>query len=480
MVAAPVALSALLCALALFAWLGVTARGRDVEVGHELDDYLTARDSQGALTLGMSFFASGLGAWILFTPPEIGAFVGMDGVVGYALAAAAPFAAIAVVGPPLRRALPRGRSLSEFARARFGPGFHLAVTAVSVLYMLTFLAAELTAVGALGERLTGLSGDAVAVLVAAATLAYTTVAGLRASLRTDTWQGWLILALLAAGALAALRGLPDAGDAWGNSGLLGLDRLGVEVALTLLIAVTAANLFHQGYWQRVWAARDDGALRRGGLLGAAFTLPVMLLVGAMGVVAAGTGADLGTPAAPFFTLLSGLGDVVGLLLFLLGVALVASSVDTLQVGLSALWASELPRATLNRARLLTALAMVPVTVVALLGTSVLRIFLVADLLATAAVVPLLAGFWRRATPTGAILGVVAGLVGAVVPHGPSGATFPDGVPTLAPFAWSLAASAATALAASLLTRAGQSSGRGTRSKVPERLPPASSSRIEPT
>ena len=448
MVDAAVALPVLLLALGLFAWLGVTAR----EGRQDLDDYLTARGSQSALTLGVSFLASGMGAWILFAPPEIGAFVGVDGVAGYALAAGAPFAAIALVGPMLRRALPHGRSLSEFAQARFGHGFHLAVTAISVLYMLTFLTAELTAVGALAEILTGLDGGPVLVLVAAATLAYTTVGGLRASLRTDTWQGWLILALLAAGAAAAVGGLRDARSAWSGSGLLGVDRAGVQVALTLLIAVTAANLFHQGYWQRVWAARDDRALRRGGLLGAALTVPVMLLVGGMGVLAMGTGADLGSPPAPFFALLSGLAPVVGVVVFVLGVALVASSVDTLQVGLSALSAAELPHATMGRARLLTALAMVPVTAVALTGLSVLRIFLVADLLATAAVVPALIGLWRRATTAGALAGVAAGLAAAVIPEGLSGATFPTGVPTLAPFAWALLASAVVTVAVSLLTR----------------------------
>lgn len=446
MVAAAVALPVLLLALGLFAWLGVTARDRR----RDLDDYVTARGSQSGLTLGVSFLASGLGAWILFAPPEVGAFVGLDGVLGYALAGGAPFAAIALLGPPLRRALPAGRSLSEFAQLRFGRGFHLAVTAVSVLYMLTFLTAELTAVGAVTGILTALNGDVAVVLVAVVTLAYTTAGGLRASLRTDTWQGWLILGLLAAGTAAAIAGLGEA--TWTGSELLAVDRVGVEAAVTLLIAVTAANLFHQGYWQRVWAARDDAALRRGGLLGAALTVPALLLVGGMGLLAAGMGRDLGAPPAPLFALLSGLGPVVGVVVFVLAAALVASSVDTLQVGLSALSASQWRAATMTRARVLTAVAMVPATVVALSGFSVLRIFLTADLLATAAVVPALIGLWPRATTTGAVAGLVAGLVGAVVPHGVVGATFPGGLPTLAPFAWALCASALVTVAASLLTR----------------------------
>jgi len=468
MVAASVAVPVLLAALALFAWLGVTAR-RPAE---GIDDFVTARNSQSALTLGISFLASGMGAWILFAPPEIGAFVGLDGVWGYALAAGAPFAALALCGPPLRRALPEGHSLSEFARVRFGAGFHLAVTAISVLYMLTFVAAELTAVGAVAGILTGASSDLVVLLVAAVTLAYTTVGGLRASLRTDTWQGWLVLALLGAAAAALLGGTHEPARAWRESGLVGIDRAGVEVALTLLIAVTAANLFHQGYWQRVWAARDDAALRRGGWLGAALTVPVMLVAGALGIVAAGAGLDLGAPAAPFFALLHGLGPSVGLVVFVLAVALVASSVDTLQVGLSALAVSERPRTTLTQARIVTAVLMVPATLVGLAGTDVLRIFLVADLLATAAVAPALLGLWRGATPAGALAGLAAGLLGAVAPGvlaagslwaGLVASTFPDNVPTLAPFAWSLAASVAVTVVVSL-TNPARGAGRGRTSR----------------
>ena len=58
-------LAALLAALIVFTWIGLRARQR----GSSLDDYLTARGSQGGASLGLSFVASGLGAWILFAPP---------------------------------------------------------------------------------------------------------------------------------------------------------------------------------------------------------------------------------------------------------------------------------------------------------------------------------------------------------------------------------------------------------------------------
>ena len=53
-------LAALCAVLIAFTWIGLRAR----TAGGDLDDYLTARNSQGASALGLSFLASGLGAWI--------------------------------------------------------------------------------------------------------------------------------------------------------------------------------------------------------------------------------------------------------------------------------------------------------------------------------------------------------------------------------------------------------------------------------
>jgi len=58
-------LAAIAAAMILFAWLGLRARLAD----GGLDDYVTARNSQGATALGLSFLASGMGGWILFAPP---------------------------------------------------------------------------------------------------------------------------------------------------------------------------------------------------------------------------------------------------------------------------------------------------------------------------------------------------------------------------------------------------------------------------
>lgn len=441
-------IAALAASLLFFIWIAL----RDRTAVASLDDFLTARGSQGARTLGLSFLASGLGGWILFVPPEIGAFVGPVALVGYALAAALPFWVLAACGPAIRRRLPQGRTIAEYAQQRFGAGLRLWVTALSVLYMLCFITAELTAIGGITAMLSELPASGVIVAVAATTLIYTTWGGLRASLVTDRWQAWLLLVLLAVVLAVLLGNLPANGlpQPWPAAPL----EVSLSVTLTLVIAVTAANIFHQGYWQRLWSARSDDELRRGAWLGGLLTIPVILVMGALGMLCIALGKNPGTPPMPFFALLSDAPGWLALPVLLLAVALVAASVDTLQSAIASLVVTARPNVSLAAARWVTVLLMVPVVAVSLQGLSVLRLFLIADLLCATAVVPVLLGLWRRMTPTAAMAGAVAGLVGAVLPGWIGGgslaagllaASFPSGVPTLAPLLGALLASSGLSL-----------------------------------
>ncbi|CAN5499746.1 hypothetical protein BH23ACT9_BH23ACT9_32560 [soil metagenome] len=456
MIDASVGVLIVLVTLVAIVAVGLSA-GRDTDV----ETYTSARNSQGPVSLGLSFLAAGMGAWILFAPPEVGAGVGLVAVFGYAIGAALPVLLFALLGRRIRVAVPTGHSLGEFARLRYGRGFAAWVFIVSMGYMFLFVTAELTAIAGVTGIVAGVDPRLTVVAVALATLGYTTWGGLRASLVTDRWQAGLIVALLAVGFVAVLGSVDGPGAALTGSGLLGIGSVGIEVAATLIIAVTAANMFHQGYWQRVWAAGDEQALRRGAGIGIALTVPVVVLVGLFGIIAAGSGQGLDVSPVPFFALTTGLPAIIGGVVVVLGVALVASSVDTLETGLFSLVAAEAPGIDLVRARLITVGLMVPAVIVAFQGHSVLRLFLIADLLCAGVVVPLLAGLWSRATPAGAGAGALAGLVGAVLPGvlmtgslvgAVQAATFPGSVPTLPPFAGALGLSALVTVVVSLLGR----------------------------
>ncbi len=89
--------------------------------------------------------------------------------------------------------------------------------------------------------------------------------------------------------------------------------------------------------------------------------------------------------------------------------------DTLQNALASLAVTEKQGLSLNTARWVTVLLMVPVILIALQGISVLRLFLIADLLCATAVIPVLLGLWQRMSTRAAVAGGLAGLLGAIVP-----------------------------------------------------------------
>lgn len=407
---ATTAIAALLTSLALFAVVGATSPARPTS----RDDYLAARSSQGTLPLALSLYASGMGVWILFTPPIVAAFTGVLGAVAYALAAAAPLIAFGVLGPRVRRSVPAGITLSDWVRLRHGRAFQTYVAAVAVFYMFMFVTAELTAIGQV-LALPAFGGTEAWIAIvgtAAVTVGYTAYGGLPASLRTDRWQAWLILALLALGLGAILIHVDGPLTAAMDGGLTRFDRAGVETIVVLLVAVTAANLFHQGYWQRMWAATDERSLRSGTVVAAVLTLLTVLTVALTGVVAAG----IGEPSVPFFDLLAGLPGAVRLLIVVLAVALVASSVDTLESGMAAVVAQDVTdkRLSMGAARLVTVVLIAPACLIAVQGHDILRLFLVADLVAAATVAPVFLGLGRRVTGRSAIAGSVAGLVAVFV------------------------------------------------------------------
>jgi Na+/proline symporter len=196
---------------------------------------------------------------------------------------------------------------------------------------------------------------------------------------------------------------------------------GWETALALMLAIVGANLFNQGYWQRVWVCRTDEDLRRAFLIAGLVTVPAIFVAGSFGLIAQGAGV-LSEPSAALFDLVAGLAmPVVALAVLVLAVALVMSSMDTLLSALVSLFAVDAARLRpgLSAARLLAIsrwLTFVPALLaglIALQGYSVLYLFLLADLICVAAAVPTFYGLFEarlsgRMALIAALLGLVAG------------------------------------------------------------------------
>ena len=423
-----IAYGLLFATLAIFGWIGYQA---GVKNDLNEDEYLSARGSQDWLRIGLSLFASGMGIWILFGPSEVGYYGGFWDVVGYAVSAATPFLLLAYVGPMIRERLPSGVTLADYVRIRLGRPMQVYVGLISVLYMFTFLFAEFTAIGKAMDTLSEIEPLIAMGMVGIVTAAYISQGGLPASLATDRVQAWTIMFLVVALLLALFGGdinglIADAKaynpeDSWSIGSMSYMDSF--ESGLALVVAITAAEMFSQGNWQRAWASESDEALTKGAWLAAGLVLPLVFIMGVLGTVVAGQGA-VDDPSAAFFYLIEDAGTLFVAAFIVLAVALVCSSVDTLQNAIVASISGDLSDNTmsLQNARFLT-IGLIPIAIYLATGPTiggftfdalgVFEIFLFADLLAAATVMPVLLTLWGEVSTKGALLGAVCGLLSVV-------------------------------------------------------------------
>ncbi|WP_277542715.1 sodium:solute symporter family transporter [Haloarcula laminariae] len=432
MVGSALALGLTVLTLAAFAGVGVwRTRGRDTSA----DDFLTARNSVGGRGLTATLVASVMGVWILFSAPEAGAGFGIAAAVGYGIGEAVPMLAYTRVGPRVRKLLPEGHSLTEYAHVRYGTAFYGFVVLVSALYMFIFVAAELTGIASALSLVAGVPQWQTALLVGGFVLLYTSYGGLRATIVTDTLQAVLVAPLLAlvVGGLVVALGGPGAvyaDVAASNPALVDpTNAAGLRFGLALSFAIFGAEMVNQTWWQRIYAGRDDDTVASSFRKATVLNGSIVALATLLGVVAVGhAGGALESPSIAFFVLVQSVfGEGVLLGVVLLALLLVISSVDSLFSALASLVTADLPllladpadRRLRLGARLLTGTVAVAAIYVSVRAQSVLALFFFADLLGAAVAVPLVAGLYsRQLTGRGALVSSLLGLAVGV-------AYFPD-------------------------------------------------------
>ncbi len=239
------------------------------EEAQTVDYFLSARNSAGPISIALSFFASGMGAWVVYGSTEMGATPAISwlGVLGYAGASAFPAIVVSLMGPSIKDMCSNNAfSTSDFARERYGRIMQLSVSIISGFYMFIYIVAELTSISNVFALLTGNTntsfGIGVTVVIGIFTLFYTGYAGLPSSIVTDRFQGLIMafLVLILTIAVCAFEENEiskieyDMASAWTVEGLM--------ACVTLFIAILCAELFNQATWQRVWAAESVPAMRK--------------------------------------------------------------------------------------------------------------------------------------------------------------------------------------------------------------------------
>ena len=389
-----------------------------------LNNYLTANRNIGLFSLTTSLTASALGAWILFGPASAATWGGIGAVIGYSLGTAFPMFFLIYLGKKIRKEFPKGSSLIEFMRKKFGKSLFKLILLMTIFYMFIFLCAEVTAVAVLINYISGTKLWITALIVLLSTLAYTLYGGLRASIFTDNIQMIVIGALLLI-SLFYIKTFIGSEFSFEfinkkNPQLLSSSYIPSYTAgLTFFIAVAATNLFHQGNWQRVYAAKNFETLRKGLIISFFIIIPIVFYMGFTGMVAFSINPTTRPDLGFFVLLLKEQKELLSLLVVVLGLALTISTVDTLVNAISSLIVVD-GKATFkfnkktnyfNLSKYIILFLSFISFIVASKGYDILYLFLLADLFCCAFVLTVFYSFYdKKINENTAYISIVLGLI----------------------------------------------------------------------
>ena len=390
-----------------------------------LNNYLTANRSVGFFSLTASLVASALGSWILFGPASAATWGGIGAVIGYALGTAFPMIFLIFLGKKVRKEFPKGSTLIEFLRKKFRKSLFKLILLMSIFYMFIFLCAEVTAVAMLINYISGTALWITALIILISTLTYTLYGGLRASIFTDVIQSVVIILLLL---ISSIYLITSVGEKFtfdfinkSNPHLLSSSYIpNYTAGLTFFIAVAATNLFHQGNWQRVYAAKNDDVLKKSLILTFIVIIPIVLFMGFSGLVAVSIDPKVIPDLGFFSLLLRDQTEFLSMVIIILGLSLTISTVDTLVNAISSLIVVD-GKATFNFSKKIDYLKFSKFFIVALStiafiiaskGFSILYLFLLADLFCCSFVLTVFYSFYnKKLNEKTAYISIILGLIG---------------------------------------------------------------------
>ena len=271
---------------------------------------------------------------------------------------------------------------------------------------------------------------AVAIMAVSVAL-YVSVGGFRAVVWTDllqyillaalaTYVAFLALDLTAARDVSIFAASSALGDDWWNPFLLG----GLMGALIFLVALLPGWVAEQDPWQKIWAARDKGAARKGLLLGSVLLGLVYLCCF---VTAIGLSVLYPRPTGEvdaemlYLRLISD--NVSPVLLALLSIGFAAASMsctDTFATSAAScisrdlvqrhLWPSATMKQMIAVNRILVVIMIAISAAIALHASSIVDAVIIATVIGTTSYFfPIIGGlYWKRATRWGAMAALIVG------------------------------------------------------------------------
>jgi len=289
--------------------------------------------------------------------------------------------------------------------------------------MFIFLCAEVTAVAVLINYISGTELWITALIVLVATLSYTLYGGLRASIFTDNIQ-MIVIGVLLFILISIINSSSGNNFSFSlinekNPQLLSSNYIpGYTAGLTFFIAVAATNLFHQGNWQRVYAAKNYQTLKSGLIISFFIIVPIVFLMGFIGMVSFSIDPSVRPDLGFFSLLLKDQTEILSLLIIILGLALTISTVDTLVNAISSLFvvdgkaAFNLDKKSdyLKISKYFILILSVIAFGVASKGFDILYLFLLADLFCCAFVFTVFYSFYYKVDEKTAYVSIIIALV----------------------------------------------------------------------
>ena len=154
---------------------------RTTKIKSSTDEYFVLNKTENVFGVSLSFYASGMGLWILTAPAEVAWWgLGYD-VIGYAISAATPFLLLYFLGPKIANLVPGGATLPQFINIRYGRTAQIVVSLVAIIYMSAFLVAEFASINFLFPSIAEVSGLRIMILVGVFTYAYLKKSGFKES-----------------------------------------------------------------------------------------------------------------------------------------------------------------------------------------------------------------------------------------------------------------------------------------------------------
>ncbi|HUT07588.1 MAG TPA: hypothetical protein VMY15_01965 [Candidatus Latescibacteria bacterium] len=249
-----------------------------------LDSFFLASRRLGSLRVAFSLCASWIGAASLLVSTDEAFRDGFSAIWIIGIPAVATLLLLLALARPVRAAA--GTTLSDLMESRYGKAARFLTSVLIVWYMTVLASSQMVAAGSFLGAFLGTSPISSLAIAAGIVLVYSAAGGLISVSRTHVVQVVLLVAGVT-GMIAALASRTSWGAVRSAAGELGkgsyfdifahADR-NLLVALSFVMAWTISPIA----WQRMQAARSEGAARRG-LLGAALLLAVFY----GGIVAAG-------------------------------------------------------------------------------------------------------------------------------------------------------------------------------------------------